>query len=338
MSQIKSSGIKLLTALAFAVTLLSCGGASTVTLNGDWARLSELDGNARGSATGFVVNGKGYLVTGVDNDNNRLLDIWEYDPAANIWKDKSGLSSTTQKPVPFPGIGRTGAVGFAVGNFGYVGTGVDKDGNRLADFWQYNPSANTWKRVADFPGSPRRDAVAFAIGNVGYVGTGYDGNQQKDMYSYDPTSNTWAKIASFGGTKRTGAAAFVIGTKAYVGCGNNNGSDQNDFWEYNQATGVWTERANFTNTTIKRSFGTGFTINGKGYFAGSNASIKSVYEYDPAADSWTARLDFEGATRGYSVGWSMNNLGYMLTGSNGSTRYDDLWSFTPNVEVNTDNN
>ncbi len=334
MSQIKSSGIKLLATLVLAISLFACGSSTTTTNNGDWARKSELDGNARGSAAGFVVNGKGYLVTGVDNDNNRLLDVWEYDPAANLWNGKS----IGPKGVSFPGVGRTGAVGFAIGNFGYVGTGVDNNGTRLADFWQYNPATNTWKKIADFPGTARRDAVGFAIGNLGYVATGFDGNQQKDAYSYDPATNTWTKIASFGGTKRTGAAAFVIGTKAYVGCGNNNGSDQNDFWVFDQTTGVWTEMLNFTNTTLKRSYGIGFAINGKGYFAGSNANIKSVYEYDPAANTWTARTDFEGNTRGYAVGWGIGGQGYLLTGSNGSTRYDDIWSFTPNVEVNTDNN
>jgi N-acetylneuraminic acid mutarotase len=330
--------MRLLAAFTLAFALFACGTTTTTTNNGDWARKSELDGNARGSATGFVVNGKGYLVTGVDNDNTRLLDVWEYDPAANLWRDKSGLTSTTQKPVPFPGLGRTGAVAFAVGNFGYVGTGVDNAGNRLADFWQYNPATNTWKKIADFPGSPRRDAVGFAIGNLGYVATGFDGNQQKDAYSYDPAKDVWAKVASFGGTKRIGAAAFVIGNKAYVGCGSNNGLDQNDFWEYDPATNVWTERKNFTDTTIKRANGIGFTINGKGYFAGSSAGNKTVYEYDPTADTWTARTDFEGATRGFAVGWSIGGNGFLLTGANGSTRYDDIWSFTPNVEVNADNN
>jgi N-acetylneuraminic acid mutarotase len=335
-SQFNSSGIKLLASLALACTLFACGTTTTTVLNGDWARRSELDGNARGSAAGFVVNGKGYLMTGVDNDNNRLLDVWEYDPAANIWRDKSGLATRT--PVPFPGVGRTGAVAFAIGNFGYVGTGVDNAGTRLADFYQYNPAANTWKKIADFPGSPRRDAVGFAVGNLGYVTTGFDGNQQKDSYAYDPATNVWTKVASFGGTKRTGAAAFVIGNKAYVGCGSSNGADQNDFWEFDPATGVWTERKNFTDTTIKRSFGIGFTVNGKGYFAGS--TNKTVYEFDPAANTWTARTDFEGgnSSRPYAVGWSIGDKGYLLTGSIGTTRFDDIWSYTPNVEVNADNN
>ncbi len=328
MSQLNKSGTSLLITFALAATLMSCFEPAFVFPNlGNWARKAELDGNARGQATGFVVNGKGYLTTGIDKDNNYLRDVWEYDPVANIWNGKSiGVNG-----IPFPGLGRTGAVAFSIGNFGYVGTGVDNNGTRLADFYQYNPATNTWKRIADFPGTPRRDAVGFAIGNLGYVATGFDGNQQKDAYSYDPATNTWTKIASFGGVARSGAATFVIGTKAYVGCGNNNGVDQNDFWQFDQTTGIWTERTNFTDTALKRSYGVGFAINGKGYFAGSNAGIKSVYEYDPGTDTWTARADFGGVTRGYAVGWSIGNQGYLLTGANGPFLYDDIWSFTPSM-------
>ena len=42
------------------------------------------------------------------------------------------------------------------------------------DFWEYDPSTNTWTQKADFGGTARNWAVGFSIGNKGYIGTGYD--------------------------------------------------------------------------------------------------------------------------------------------------------------------
>ena len=43
---------------------------------------------------------------------------------------------------------------------------------RLNDFWEYNPSTNTWTKKADFGGVGRVAAVGFSIGSKGYLGTG----------------------------------------------------------------------------------------------------------------------------------------------------------------------
>ncbi|HRX10351.1 MAG TPA: kelch repeat-containing protein, partial [Draconibacterium sp.] len=75
----------------------------------------------------------------------------------------------------FDGVPRSDAVGFSIGDKGYIGTGYDGD-DRLSDFWEYNPSQNYWTQKADFPGVARTGAVGFGIGDKGYIGTGYDGD------------------------------------------------------------------------------------------------------------------------------------------------------------------
>ena len=90
----------------------------------------------------------------------------------------------------FDGIPRTDAVGFSIGNKGYIGTGYDGDERRV-DFWEYDITKNTWTQKADFPGVARNGAVGFGTDTKGYIGTGYDGkNRLKDFYEYDPASNT----------------------------------------------------------------------------------------------------------------------------------------------------
>src|SRR5207249_1321311 len=60
---------------------------------------------------------------------------------------------------------------FSISSNGYIGTGVDFNVNLYKDFWEYDPSANTWTQKADFGGSGRSGAVGFSIGSKGYIGT-----------------------------------------------------------------------------------------------------------------------------------------------------------------------
>src|SRR3990172_7611012 len=85
----------------------------------------------------------------------------------------------------FGGTGRSNAVAFSIGSYGYIGTGYD--GVTKKDFWRYDPAANLWSQMADFGGTARRAATGFAIGNFGYIGTGYDGTgpYTKDFWQYD---------------------------------------------------------------------------------------------------------------------------------------------------------
>lgn len=107
----------------------------------------------------------------------------------------------------------------------------------LKDTWEYEPATDTWKQMDDYPGDARINAIAFAIGNYGYVGTGQskDDKQTKDFYRFDPTAasgNQWTIVNGFGGQKRTGGLSFIIDNVAYIVGGTNNGKDVDDFWKF----------------------------------------------------------------------------------------------------------
>jgi N-acetylneuraminic acid mutarotase len=264
--------------------------------------------------------------TGIDPQNQRLQDFWAYDPAKNAWTQKAN----------FIGVARNSGVGFGTSTKGYIGTGLDANSNRLKDFYEYDPAANSWKKIADFAGTARYGATAFAISNKGYVTTGNDGNYLKDMWSYDPATGAWAKVASYGGSKRMGAVAFVIDNKAYLGTGNNNATPQKDWYVYDPAQDLWTQKLDFTTdqaSAIARSYAVGFAINGKGYLTcGDYVADKNVWQYDPATDTWATLGVFEGSPRQYGVGFAIGGKGYVTTGGTGTARYDDLWDFDPTVQ------
>src|SRR5690606_21044971 len=123
---------------------------------------------------------------------------------------------------PFPGEARHSAVGFAVGNKGYVGLGYNGT-TALSDFYEYDPATDTWTAIAaELPvDKARYGAVAFSLGNSGYVGLGSTetGKNLSDIYRFNPTAKTWSVVPAQFKSKRANAFAFVIGNKAYVGGG-----------------------------------------------------------------------------------------------------------------------
>ena len=72
---------------------------------------------------------------------------------------------------------------------------------------------------------------------------------------------------------------FSIGNKGYIGTGN---FFTKDFWEWDQATNTWTQKADFGG--FPRELAVGFSIGNKGYIGTGwdGSSLKQdFWEYDP---------------------------------------------------------
>lgn len=194
--------------------------------NNAWTKKADFPGDYRYEAVGFSIGNKGYVCTGYKAAGGGFLqDLWEYNPSTDTWIQKAN----------FPGSPRSLAVGFSIGNKGYVGTGLinGSPATYINDFWEYDPSTNTWTQKTNFPGTSRYDATGFSIGTKGYVGSGFDGvSNATDFWEYDPSTNTWAQKTNVGGGFRAGAKGFSIGTKGYIGTGSSS-TLRKDLWEYN---------------------------------------------------------------------------------------------------------
>lgn len=293
---------------------------------GNWVNLGDFEGVTRSDAVSFTIQGKAYIATGYQGDDDeRLNDLWEYDPDKDNWTRKAD----------FPGVARNAAVAFGTSTHGYVGTGYDGE-DELSDFWEYDPQTDTWRQIEDFPGTPRYAAVAFTINDKGYVGTGYDENYLKDIWEYDPATEQWTQKSSVGGSKRRDAVAFVINGIGYIVTGTNNGINESDFWCYDPEADKWTELRHIENRTDE-SFDDEYTsITGWGGVAFVTAqkaylvtTSNYVWEYDPLYDLWEQRTDFEGTTRNEFVAFTLYNTGYVGLGRSSSYYYDDIWRFDP---------
>jgi N-acetylneuraminic acid mutarotase len=319
------------------LVLLILGKIHLVRSQDSWTQKADYGGTARSFAVGFNIDGKGYLGTGDDDGatNGSGKAFWKYDPITNIWTQMAN----------FGGSKRESAVGFSVGNFGYLGTGVGGlMGELLSDFWQYDPTSNTWTQKADLPSAPRKWASGFSIGDKGYLGFGDAGfnGLRKDFYEYDPATDTWTEKAQLGGKGRSTAGAFSIGGKGYVLGGAATPSDEpsRDLWEYDPVTNQWTEKASFPGAG--RTSPVGFAMQGKGYYGTGHYHLEDFevvvlsdfWEYDPVSDLWLEKASLEGAPRYRAVGFAISNKAYIGTGlsydsiCNCTETLKDFWEYT----------
>ncbi len=240
------------------------------------------------SPVGFSIGNKGYVGIGnytqfpdfpgvAGND-----EFWEYNPSTNIWVKKANFPDK-----------RYSAVGFSIGNKGYIGTGYKEGGNNdtaRRDFWEYDPSLDVWTKKADFGGGFRTYAKSFSIGNKGYIGLGYDavnGNVVNDFWEYDPTTDVWTKKANFP-TKTVNSqvafnqVAFAIGSKGYISYSIWEGvvgqKDSTYFWEFNPLTNIWTKKLDFLGGG--RLNYVGFSVGNRGYI-GLGSKKSDIWEYNP---------------------------------------------------------
>ncbi|MFL5762766.1 MAG: kelch repeat-containing protein [Bacteroidia bacterium] len=293
-----------------------------------WTQRASVPAGGRHRAVALTIGNRGYAGLGHINAITDILydDWWEYDPGTNSWTQKAS----------FPPGPRMHAAAFAIGNYGYVGTGRDNAYVEQNDLYRYDPTTNSWTIMAPLPASGRRGAVGFAINGKGYLGTGSYSN---DFYCYDPVSNSWTAIAPWPGSARISSVAFSIGSKGYMGTGDDGGPN-GDFYCYDPVTNTWTPKASMPG--LPRMEGGGFSIRGKGFIGcgcdyQSGTNYKDFWQYDPVGNNWVQINDFSGSARRYPACFAIGSRGYCVFGTSG-TNYNDLWEYGNFIAAGVDEN
>lgn len=307
----------------------SLSAQTTIATDGVYVpRMTTMNRNA------IVAPVDGQMIYNTDDNCFHVYqkDAWQKLCGNNIDVNQADL---WWKKADFGGTARYAAVGFSIGNKGYLGTGgTGVSGTPNSDFWEYNPDTDVWTQKANFGGGVRRNAVGFSIGNKGYIGTGEGSGlaAKDDFWEYNPNTNVWTQKANVGGGTRTSAVGFSMANKGYIGTG----SGKEDFWEYDSTANVWSQKANVGGGF--RSQAVGFSIGNRGYIGtGANGSTKKVdfWEYNPGANTWNQKADFGGGARSAAAGFSISNKGYIGTGNAASIK-DDLWEYSPVTNIWTE--
>lgn len=275
---------------------------------------SELPRDGRWYATSFSIGNKGYICMGIDQDRNRLKDLWEFDSETQKWTKRADYTAAS----------RNAAVAFVIDGMAYLGTGHNGvEGSN--DFWKYNPQTDEWSKIADLPSGKREHAIAFALNGKGYVGTGKGKNGwYKDLWEYDPRTNRWSQKSNIPGPDRAFAVAYTYNGKAYLGGGHDGETDKGwlgDWYEYDPTTDKFTPKANFK---VRDAYG--FQTNNRGYLLYEDAQKLAVYDF--VHDKWmNLNVPFDKLTL-HGVTFSMESRAFFGTGFNGQYK-TKFWEYIP---------
>tara|TARA_B100001287_G_scaffold14280_1_gene10762 strand:+ start:719 stop:2389 length:1671 start_codon:yes stop_codon:yes gene_type:complete len=284
---------------------------SSIHAQGTWNQKNDFPGNARSRAVCFSIGSYGYFGTGNHSGGSiETSDFWQYDADNDSWLQRANVPS-----------GMQAAIGSSIDGKGYVGLGWWASNAHL-DFYEYNPSTNTWASKASYNGNMTNDATSIGLGNIIFAGLGaqpYSSNHWDDWKSYNPTTNSWSSMAIFPGIDRRNAGSFKIGSDLFVGGGQLEGGGAGlDYYKYNVSLNSWSAIASCPSTNNSSTRNAGFGLNGKGYFVLNDG----LWEYDPMMDSWSSYpLPFSASMAGTFV---INNKVYVILANT-----KEVWEWTP---------
>ena len=105
--------------------------------------------------------------------------------------------------------------------------------------------------------------------------------------------------------------------------------------QINSIKAQWIQRSNFPGEFRVKS--TSFTLNNKIYviggFGNSGATLKDVWQYDIATDTWLQKNDFAGAERYAAIAFVVDGNAYVGTGGNDNGYLDDLWRYNESSDT-----
>jgi len=284
-----------------------------------WTQKNDFAGPGRYSGVAFTIGNNAYYGTGADfsiSTSTIYTDFWEYDTMSDSWTQKADLPSPQ----------RYGAVGFSIGNLGYLGTGfATLNGTPLNSFYQFDPIINTWTAIAPLPGPGRYTGIGLATASMGYAGFGY-APVQKDFYQYDPLTQQWDTTPAFPGIERQSLVGFAIGDALYLGCGSP-GLSGSDFWKFDTQTQQWSQLASYPHAMYG---GVGFAWQGMGFVGlGRTAAqhFNDIHKFDPFANSWNAITSLPADGRDAASAFVAGNHAYVIGGRTSSNDFvNEVWS------------
>lgn len=147
-----------------------------------WSEVIGFGGNKRRNAVSFKIEDIVYMGTGKSNGSD-LKDFWSFDTNTETWTRLRDISvNSNDDNTTYYSIQRSNAVGFSIGNYGYITTGTVN-----GDTWEYNPQTDYWTQKTTLEATARQDAIAISNGLRAFVMLGRSGNLYlDDVYEFKP--------------------------------------------------------------------------------------------------------------------------------------------------------
>ena len=122
----------------------------------------------------------------------------------------------------------------------------------------------------------------------------------------------WIQKSSLGAVGRHRATGCATSHRGYIGLGHVNGTGQDisykDWWEYDPASDVWTQRADFP---VSTHGSVSFVVDNCPIVGGGSALSTQFYKFDPTLNTWSSIANCILSNPGDSQGFSVNNRGFV---------------------------
>jgi N-acetylneuraminic acid mutarotase len=220
-----------------------------------WTYVRPVPQHLAGTNGAGVINGKIYVSGGYSDPESPWTQMYMYDPARNIWTQRSNIPTVYDPDVHYKAAAGGGVTGVIGGQL-YVASGCFVPdppqgiflGNCPPLFFRYNPVTDKW---VSLPGPFPND-----LGSLPYAGGVIDGKfyvmggdyPNAKFAVYDPATNQWTPKTPLG-VGRPGAATAVLNGKLYVMGGQRYNAARQTFETvattvvYDPATDTWTPKA-----------------------------------------------------------------------------------------------
>lgn len=242
--------------------------------------------------------------------------------------------------------GRTQMIYFTKDGKGYIAGGVDySDFQYDTDFWEFDPSDNSWTLLSENVPTNLNNATSFVIKEKGYFGFGNSnfGSGDFGFYSYDFQTNGFQFEGNLPGNPSTTGpvldpVSFVYQDFGYlIGRGQNDNTNKK-MWKFDPTNQTWTEFGTYPLLSNAGMFH--FMLDEKLYIGMGNEYTYSyfgctadIWEYDLMNDTWIQKNDFPGIGRRDGISFTYNGKGYFGFGNQadpmtGVTKsFSDLWEY-----------
>ena len=248
--------------------------------SGTWETRAPMPVRRQEHATG-VVNGRVYVLGGLDENRTSRDTVEVYNPATDTW--------AFAHPLPFAVNHNAAAV--AAGRLYSFGAGA-------GETFVYDANGNSWSSRASSHYVHARTAAVGVIDDKIYVAGGTETPSQRELEVYDPVANTWTVKAPMN-VPRNHCAGGVIDGKFYV-VGGRTIESTNALEVYDPQTNSWSARAPMP--TVRSGIAAAVVNNELWVFGGEDPDgftlHKEVEVYNPVANTWRRLPDMPLARHG----------------------------------------
>jgi len=288
-------------------------------------------------------NGKLYgITTNGGTDENGVL--FEYNPVTSTYSKKLDFETSTGN---YPGGELIEATNGKL--YGMTSQGGINDYGVL---FEYDPLTESYTIKFNFDGmlnggEPEGALLQASNGKLYGITNSGGANFSGVLFEYNLTTDTYLKKLDFDnvdGSYPSGNLIESTNGKLYGMTSGGGVNFKGVLFEYDPVTGIYTKKLDFDGTTNGGNPKGSLTqaINGKLYGMTRNGGVNDygvIFEFDPATELYSKKLDFDGTTSGSSPKGSflqaVNGNLYGITYSGGTNDMGVIFEYNPITDLYT---